>query len=349
MEKNLYRGYILVAHKMGKTPVEIFNELSLAYSDAAPCYMTVCRWVVRFSEGIEDLKDFDRPGRPITAVTPSNISAVQRLIQEDIHISYDRIVAQLSLSKGSIHEIIHGHLKLKKITSRWVPYALNDDQKKNRVKFCMENLERFNSGKWRICDIITADESWVYFRAIGHKQSNMAWVGEGESPPAIQKRNRYEPKSMFTVFFKSTGVVLIDCLESGKTISAKYYRDNCLKPALAKVREERPTSGSKNMKILHDNAKPHVAKIVKDYLSSEGLTIIDHPPYSPDLAPCDFWLFSRLKRDLDSHPDVESLKKQITEVLESIPKEEYLKTFQKYLERMQLCITNRGEYFEHLI
>jgi len=43
MEKNLYRGYILVAHKMGKTPVEIFNELSLAYSDAAPCYMTVCR------------------------------------------------------------------------------------------------------------------------------------------------------------------------------------------------------------------------------------------------------------------------------------------------------------------
>ena len=61
MEKKLYRGYILVAHKMGKTPVEIFNELSLAYSDAAPCYMTVCRWVVRFSEGIEDLKDFDRP------------------------------------------------------------------------------------------------------------------------------------------------------------------------------------------------------------------------------------------------------------------------------------------------
>ena len=111
---------------------------------------------------------------------------------------------------------------------------------------------------------------------------------------------------MFTVFFKSTGVVLIDYLESGKTITAKYYRNNCLKPALEKVMEERPTSGMKNMKILHDNAKPHVAKIVKEYLNNEGLTIIDHPPYSPDLAPCDFWLFSRLKHGLDSHPDVET-------------------------------------------
>ena len=71
---------------MGKTPIEIFNELSLAYLDAAPCYMTVYRWVIRFNEGMEDLKDFDRPGRPITAVTPSNISAIHRLIQEDIHI-----------------------------------------------------------------------------------------------------------------------------------------------------------------------------------------------------------------------------------------------------------------------
>ena len=125
---------------------------------------------------------------------------------------------------------------------------------------------------------------------------------------------------MFTVFFRSTGVVFVDCLENGKTVCAKYYRDNCLKPTIKKVMEERTKSGVKNMKILHDNAKPHVAKIVKAYLENEGITIIDHPPYSPDLAPCDFWLFSKLKQSLDSHPDVESLKNQITEVLEAIPK-----------------------------
>ncbi len=342
MEKKLYRGHILVRHKMGKTPIEIYEELRLAYSDAAPSYMTVTRWILRFKEGTDDLKDFDRPGRPITAVTSANIDLIRRLIDENRHISYNQITAETSLGSSSIHEIIHVHLKLRKVTSCWVPYVLSEAQKKLRFKFCMETLERFESGNWSVCDIITANEFWIYLRAIGHKRSNVVWLGEGESPPASQKRNQYEHKSMFTVFFRSTGVVF--CLESGKTVTAKYYRDNCLKPALERVRGERPTRDSKNIKIWHDNAKPHVAKIVKDYLNNEGIKIIDHPPYSPDLSPFDFWLFSKLKHGLDSYPDVE-----ITEHLENIPKEEYLKTFQNYLERMQLCIKNHGDYFEHLI
>jgi len=138
-------------------------------------------------------------------------------------------------------------------------------------------------------------------------------------------------------------------LESGKTVSAKYYRDNFLKPLIQKVTEQRVLSGVKHMKILHDHARPHVAKIFKTYLENEGIVTIDHPPYSPDFAPCDFWLFSKIKQEIRSHTDVESLKCQITEILEKIPKEEYLRTFQKYLERMKLCINNNGEYFEHFM
>jgi len=282
-------------------------------------------------------------------VTSTNIDLVRNLIEENIHITYEQIEAELSLNPNSIHEIIHIHLKMRKITSRWVPYELTDAQKERRVNFCKENLAKFNSGKWQICDIVTGDESWVYYRAIGNKETNKAWVARGETPQTVQKRNHFEPKSLISIFFKSTGLIFVNCLESGKTITAKYYRDRCLKPTFKKVMEERPNSGLKNIKILHDNAKSHVAKIVETYLNNEGITIIDHPPYSPDLAPCDFWLFSILKQSLDTHRCVESLKKQITEVLESIPKEEYLKTFQKYLERMQLCIDNHGEYFEHLI
>ena len=145
---------------------------------------------------------------------------------------------------------------------------------------------------------------------------------------------------MVSIFFKSTGPLIIDCLDSGKTITAKYYRDKILGPARQAVIGERPTSGLKHMNILHDNAKPHVAKLVKEYLKSNGIIIIDHPPYSPDLAPSDFWLFDKIKTQLSDHTDVESLKIQITDILNSIPKEEYLKTFKKYLGRMQLCIDN---------
>ena len=154
---------------------------------------------------------------------------------------------------------------------------------------------------------------------------------------------------MITVFFITTGPVLIVCMEKGQTINAKYYIKNCLKPVIACLEEQRPTSGARNFKILHDNAKPHVAKIVKTFLESEGITIIDHPPYSPVLAPCDFWLFDRIKQQLIDQESAESMKNQITEILDSIPANEYLMTFQKYVERMQLCVDNKGEYFEHLM
>ena len=68
---------------------------------------------------------------------------------------------------------------------------------------------------------------------------------------------------------------------------SKYYRVNCLKSAIEKVRKERPTSGSKNVKIFHKNAK-NTRRQNRERLSKERLQIIDHPPYSPDLAPCDF-------------------------------------------------------------
>ena len=92
-----------------------------------------------------------------------------------------------------------------------------------------------------------------------------------------------------------------------------------------------------------------MTKVVREYLNNEGIAINDHPPYLPGLAPCDFWLFSKIKQHLTDIKDVQSLKKQITEIVAAIPKEEWLKTFEKYLERMQLCIDNKGEYFEHLI
>jgi hypothetical protein len=76
---------------------------------------------------------------------------------------------------------------------------------------------------------------------------------------------------------------------------------------------------------------------------------MDHLPYSTDLAPSDFWLFDYIKERLTSNLDAKSLMKQITGIVNSIPKEEYEKTFQKWIERMELCFKNNGDYFEHLI
>ena len=74
-----------------------------------------------------------------------------------------------------------------------------------------------------------------------------------------------------------------------------------------------------------------------------------HPRYSPDLAPCDFWLFDYIKTNLKDYNDENSLFKAVSTVVSEISDQEYRKTFDKLLERMQLCIDNRGDYFEHLM
>lgn len=153
---------------------------------------------------------------------------------------------------------------------------------------------------------------------------------------------------MVSIFFRKTGLVDFDIMQKGETINANYYINNSLAPVIKSIKAARPTSGLTNIKLHHDNARPHVAKVVKSYLETNGMRTIRHPPYSPDLAPCDFWLFDYIKRQLDDHSSEKSLKSQITRILGAIPKDQYAKTFDKWLERMQLCIDNKGEYFEHL-
>nr|XP_004210174.3 histone-lysine N-methyltransferase SETMAR-like [Hydra vulgaris] len=106
---------------------------------------------------------------------------------------------------------------------------------------------------------------------------------------------------------------------------------------------QRPKTGTHNFKFIHDNARTHVTQTVTNCLNQAGVTIIRYPPYSPDLAPSEYWLFDLIKKKLDDDTDVERKKTCITKLLESIPKKEYKKTFPKWLERIQLCIDN----FEH--
>ena len=86
---------------------------------------------------------------------------------------------------------------------------------------------------------------------------------------------------------------------------------------------------------------------MKKYLESQNFTEMNHPPYSPDLDPCDFWLNSNIKQRLTNSS--ESLGDQITEIVSSILESEYRKTFNKWIKRMQYCIKYQRHYFEHLI
>ena len=77
---------------------------------------------------------------------------------------------------------------------------------------------------------------------------------------------------------------------------------------------------------------------------------MEHPLYSPDLSPADFWLFGYLTNALAGKhfTEVKGLSSAIYQALASIPDDEWSGAFDSWLDRMQRCIDNEGGYFERL-
>ena len=76
------------------------------------------------------------------------------------------------------------------------------------------------------------------------------------------------------------------------------------------------------------------------FLASEKVKVLNHPPYSPDLNPCDFFLFSRLKKMLsgNKYASRSSLGSAIYQCLQQIPKEDYLSAFRDWVKRLQIYV-----------
>ena len=125
--------------------------------------------------------------------------------------------------------------------------------------------------------------------------------------------------------------------------------ENCVKPVVKEIWKQRRSNGTKGIKLLDDNAGAHRHSDVLNYLTEQGINIMPHPLYSPDLAPCDYWLNDYIKNRLTDQPDEKSLARAVSKIVKNISEEEFKKAFDKLLERMELCINNHGNYFEHLM
>ena len=75
-----------------------------------------------------------------------------------------------------------------------------------------------------------------------------------------------------------------------------------------------------------------------------GIKTVLQPPYSPDLASSDFWLFPKLPGC--RYETIEEMKEAVTKVIDTIIQEDFHEAFQKLLERYNYCIAAGGDYFE---
>ena len=122
-----FQAMIFYNYKCNLT--QCIARLHLAFGDEALSNRTVYNWFAEFQHGRTFLSDEFREDRPSTSVVATNVDAVREMIE---HITYREIQASLGIDMKAIHTILHDHLSVWKLCSRWIPHNLIEAQKQVR-------------------------------------------------------------------------------------------------------------------------------------------------------------------------------------------------------------------------
>ena len=248
---------------------------------------------------------------------------------ENRRITIREVAENVVISVGSCHAIFSDILCLKRVTAKFVSRLLNFDQKTRRMTIAQEMLNDVNNDPDLLKRVITGDELQVYDYDVETKAQSSQWK-HTESPRAKKARPVQSiVKVLLTVFFDYHGVVHQNFLPQGLTVNNEYYLE-VMRSFRDAIQKKQPELWKNNSWLLHhDNAPAHSSLLVRTFLAKNNTVIMPQPPYSPDLAPCEFFLFPRLKRPVKGRrfPTIEEIKTESLRVLKDIPKSAYQKCF----------------------
>ena len=343
------RVYCKIRVQLGFPPTEIHADLQKVYGNGALKYATVCKWVRRFCR--ESIENDPRVGRLVSVLTEKNVATVETLIEEDARYTVQETEELSGIHSSSVSKILRERLGLRNICVHRVPHLLTDEQKQSRVRLALQVIEKYDKCDPRCLEeIVTGDETWIYHFQPNSTAKNEVWVSNEGDRPVIARHCKTSNRMLYAIFFDSKGPVLHIPVPKGSSVNGKFYGESVPTELVDFYQKRRPRTGVRGIKLLHDNAPAHKSATVQEYLKESGLDVLDHPPYSPDLSPCDFWLFLRLKEMLAGHR-FESrcgIGSAVYQCLQHIPKEDYQAAFQKWVDRCKMCVEADRAYFKGL-
>ena len=181
------------------------------------------------------------------------------------------------------------------IAAKFVPRVLTLDQKDSRVVICQELKETVINNPTLLLNVFTGDVSIVYAYNPETELQSSQWKSPGSPGPKKARMQKSKLKMMLICFFDQEGIVHREFVPPGMTVNADFYCD-VLRRLRENVWRKRPQKWqNQNLIIHHDNAPAHRSFKVSQFLATNNMIVVPHPPYSPDLYPCDFFLFPKLK------------------------------------------------------
>ena len=340
-----YRAVNRYLYLKGKICKEIYGELADVYGSSAPSYAQVKFWVGELKRGRTSLEDEARSGRPLDATDEEICKKVRDLVHSDRRIQVEEIAQALGISHGSVSTILHDRLGMRKLTARWVPKSLSDEQMATRTSVCSALLKRFRSKDDFLLRLVTVDETWVHYYEPENKAQSRQWVGPGSPRSKKFKTQPSAGKVMATVFWDAKGVIMLDFLPKRRTITGVYYA-NLLDQLRTAIREKRRGKLSKGVLLQHTTRESTLAKL--QWFNMNYNKLIPHPAYSPDLAPSDFFLFPNLKKDIRGlhFRSDEEVVMAVEEWVNGKDPDFFSSGLMALEHRWSKCITLEGNYIE---
>ena len=229
-----YRAVIRYLYLKGKTGQEIHCELTNAYGSSAPSYAQVKFWVREFKRYRTSIEDETRSGRPSYATDEEMCNKVRDLVSSDRRIKVEEIANALHFSYGSVSTTVHDRLGMHKLTARWVPKSLSDEQMATRASVYGALLKRFRSKEDDFLSRLeTVVKTWVHYYEPENKAQSRQSVGPGSPRPKKFKTQPSAGKVMATVFWDAQGVMLEflakKCIYNNMYVLCKFARltENC--------------------------------------------------------------------------------------------------------------------------
>jgi len=169
---------------------------------------------------------------------------------------------------------------MRRISARFVPRQLSDDQKAFDVSVCREFKQQARDDPNFISNIITGDETWVYVYDPETKQQSSKWNLPNSPRPKKERQVRSNVKSMLIFFFPPDiqNIVHKEFVPPGQTVNGKFHCE-VLKRLREGIRRKRPDKWKKNNWFLHhDNAPARTSLVVRQFLTYKNITVIPHSP-----------------------------------------------------------------------
>ena len=269
---------------------------------------------------------------------------LESLLDEDSCQTQEALALTLGVTQPAISHRLKSLGMIQK-QGNWVPYELTPRNVERRFFTCEMLLAR-HKRKGFLHRIVTSDEKWIHYDNPKKKKS---WGPPGHASTSTAKPNIHGKKLMLCIWWDQLGVVYYELLKPNETITGALYRTQLMR--LSRVlKEKRAHYYSRHDKVilLHDNARPHVAAPVKTYLETLNWEVLSHPPYSPDIAPSDYYLFRSMAHGLSEQhfTSYEDTKNWVDSWIASKDEAFFRRGIRMLPERWEKVVASDGQYFE---